>query len=117
MIKMKSFIEVVADYLKTASVQEVLQLRTVLDTIEGKSYFDPLNSKLEKENWSIDSYISPLLKESRNIFISSKSGLTTVKYIKDITGWGLKESKDWYDHNVRDYKPYMPYQEERQERF
>lgn len=41
-----------------------------------------------------------LLTNSKTKWMNGDGKLNLVKYVKDITGWGLKECKDWCDNNI-----------------
>ncbi len=48
----------------------------------------------------VDTVLSRMLTKCSEMWYSDGSKLQVVKYVKDVTGWLLKESKDWCDLNV-----------------
>lgn len=81
---MKTFLEVIKDYLKTASIEE---RKEVLNLIKGQELdIDPLK---------VESYIKSQVEE----YVRVGNKLRAVKLVKDVTGMGLKEAKDWVDSN------------------
>lgn len=81
----KTFLEVIVDYIKTASAQEVMVLRT-----EIEQRVPNINPITVLEN---------LTRKCTEMYDGTNK-LSMVKYIKDVTGWGLKEAKDWADTNI-----------------
>jgi hypothetical protein len=85
-------IDFVISYLRDEATDTERLL--VLNTLRDYEYKAP----------SIDSdLILQNLYRMCKSMISTGAGnnLQCIKYIKDVTGWGLKDCKDWFDRNIK----------------
>lgn len=82
-------------------------IHIILEFIKDRATPEELNSIRDSVGYSKDPVIEPLVAMDRlkvNVKIlnneSPNNRLRLVKFIKDTTGWGLKESKDWLDKYI-----------------
>ena len=79
------FVEIITDYItKNATGEEILIIETAIKNRKGPQ----INPELVMER---------LIWNSKILWEQDGNKLMTVKYVKNITGWGLKEAKDWCD--------------------
>ncbi|MFP3037348.1 MAG: 50S ribosomal protein L7/L12 [Candidatus Karelsulcia muelleri] len=85
-----------ADKLVNLTVKEVTELSTILKENYGIMALSPPTTSSEETKLSLESKQE---KKTFNVIIKSsgKSKLAVVKLIKEVTGKGLKESKDLVD--------------------
>jgi ribosomal protein L7/L12 len=89
-------IDFIVAYLReNATTQEIIKVAAIVNAKQYKH--PPLEESVVLERIAIKcvQLMSPVgeIKDGYR-------KLNCVKYIKDVTGWGLKESKDWFDNVV-----------------
>jgi hypothetical protein len=87
--KIMKTVDFIISYLKTeATPAELYQIRTSLLGYTAP----PIVAEV---------VLGRMLDVCRNKWTQEvKSKLEIIKYVKDVTGWGLKECKDWVEINV-----------------
>jgi len=84
-------IDFIASYMKLeATPMERARIKEILQSLEAP----PLNA---------DEVIARLHHRCKVMF-NGNNRLDVVKHVKEITGWGLKECKEWCDTNIFDVK-------------
>lgn len=85
-------IDFILSYIKTECTEgEKALIRTALD--DNFYNAPPIDAK---------SILFNLHNKCKHKYIVEKLGaLNVIKYIKDVTAWGLKESKDWFDKYIK----------------
>lgn len=86
---MKAFDFVISYIREEATTEQLNQIRDVLDP--------PLKPPPVNES----EIISRLMANARQMKGRNESKLQIVKYVKDITGWGLKDCKDWVESFIK----------------
>ena len=81
-------IEFIVDYLRTEATTEELNQ---VEALFVKKQHPPINP---------EEVLNLLFTNCKRIYDETNS-LPTVKFIKETTGWGLKDCKDYFDSNIR----------------
>lgn len=76
-----------------ASPYELVRIRKTMQEMGIVSPFKTPDIVPEK-------ILENLVIQSKRKFEKGEGKLFTIKYVKDVTGWGLKECKDWCDINI-----------------
>lgn len=105
--------KMIIDGRKIEAIKMILE-KTKLGLVESKNIADDIeasmqhngnnpNPKFEKKDKDMNDDKLKLLTQKVKEYIKQGDLIMAVKYVKDETGWGLKESKDFVD-TIRDTK-------------